>query len=426
MSHITGKSAYESLEKRINRFPQGAPTSETLHKILKMLISEKDAQLVAQLPIKPFTVKTASKIWKMNEVLTQNILEELSKNAILLDMDNQSVQQYVLPPPMIGFFEFSLMRTGGHLNQKLLSELYYQYLNVEEDFIKDLFLSTETKLGRVLVQEPVLSNNNVVEIMDFERASFVLKAASAISVSMCYCRHKMKHLGKNCDAPMDTCITFGNVANSLSKNGYGRKIDVSEGMEILHRSYQNNLVQCAENVRVDSSFLCNCCGCCCEGMIAARKFGMLHPVQTTGFIPKVIEDNCITCGKCIKNCPIGAIEFVEIYEKNNTNRKIVKINEEICLGCGICVRSCNKDSIFLERRKDKIITPVNSVHRIVLMAIEKGQLQELIFDNNALASHRAMAAILSTILKLPPIKRAMASKQMKSVYLEKLISKLYK
>ena len=60
------------------------------------------------------------------------------------------------------------------------------------------------------------------------------------------------------------------------------------------------------------------------------------------------------------------------------------------------------------------------------MAIEKGQLQELIFDNKAFASHRAMAAVLSVILKLPPIKQAMAIKQMKSVYLEKLISRLYK
>lgn len=426
MSHITGKSAYRSLEERINRFPQGAPPSETLYKILAILISEKDAALVAMLPIKPFTVKTASKIWKMNEVLTQKILEELSKNAILLDMDHHGVQQYVLPPPMIGFFEFSLMRTRENMDQKLLAELYHQYLNVEEDFIKDLFFSAETKIGRVLVQEPVLSNNNSVEIMDFERASHVLKTASAIGVSMCYCRHKMQHLGKNCDAPMDTCITFGDAAKSLSKYGYSRKIDFSEGMEILHRAYEHNLVQCAENVRNDSSFLCNCCGCCCEGMIAARKFGMLHPVQTTGFIPSVVRDSCTACGKCVKACPIGAIELRKVEDASSINRRVANINEEICLGCGICVRNCYKESIFLERRPEQIITPVNSVHRIVLMAIEKGQLQELIFDNKALASHRAMAAILSVILKLPPIKRAMASKQMKSVYLEKMISKVYK
>ena len=101
-----------------------------------------------------------------------------------------------------------------------------------------------------------------------------------------------------------------------------------------------------------------------------------------------------------------------------------KANEDICLGCGVCVRACNKRALLLTRREEKLITPVNSVHRAVLMAIEKGTLQNLIFDNQAFASHRAMAAILSAILKLPPMKQAMASKQMKSIYLEKLISKL--
>jgi len=55
------------------------------------------------------------------------------------------------------------------------------------------------------------------------------------------------------------------------------------------------------------------------------------------------------------------------------------------------------------------------------MAIERGKLQNLIFDNHALASHRAMAAILGVILRLPPIKQAMASRQIKSVYLERLL-----
>ncbi len=56
------------------------------------------------------------------------------------------------------------------------------------------------------------------------------------------------------------------------------------------------------------------------------------------------------------------------------------------------------------------------------MAIERGVLPNLIFDNNALFSHRALAAILGVILKLPPIKQSMASEQMKSRYLERLIT----
>jgi len=58
------------------------------------------------------------------------------------------------------------------------------------------------------------------------------------------------------------------------------------------------------------------------------------------------------------------------------------------------------------------------------MAIEKGRLQNLLFDQPNFASHRALAAILGAILKLPPLKRLMASQQMKSVYLEKLCSRI--
>ena len=75
----------------------------------------------------------------------------------------------------------------------------------------------------------------------------------------------------------------------------------------------------------------------------------------------------------------------------------------------------------IERRKESIITPVTTVHRVVITAIEKGQLQNLIFDNQAHKSYKAMAAILGAILKLPPIHKIMASKQMKSVYLAKLL-----
>ena len=188
-------------------------------------------------------------------------------------------------------------------------------------------------------------------------------------------------------------------------------------------SYENNLVQCGENVRNDVSFMCNCCGCCCEALVSARKFGMLHPVETTNFIPKINKNSCIGCGKCARECPIDAIEMISMENSMGLAQKIPQINEDVCLGCGICARVCFKKSVFLESRAKKIVTPVNSAHRVVLQAIEKGNLQNLIFDNQAFASHRAMAAILNVILKLPPIKQVMASKQMKSVYLEKLFSR---
>ena len=415
MSHKTAKSAYKNLEERLNQFPQGAPPSETLYKILSILFSEKEAKVVAQLPIKPFTVEKASKILNRDKVETKKILEELAGRAILLDSEYNGVKKYILPPPMAGFFEFSMMRVRHDIDQELLAELYYQYLNVEEDFIKDLFLGSETKLGRVYVQEEVLSKDNLVHILEYEKASHIIENADHIGVSTCYCRHKMHHMDKACDAPMDICMTFNTTADSLIRHGHARRVETSECIELLHKAYEHNLVQCGENVREDPAFICNCCGCCCEALVAARKFGNLHPVQTTHYLPTINHEKCTKCEKCIEACPIGAISKID--DK-------ITIDKKVCLGCGVCVRSCQFESLSLKRRQEEIITPLNSVHRTVMMAIEKGKLQNLIFENQAFASHRAMAAVVSAILKLPPIKQMMASKQMKSKYLEKMISKL--
>jgi len=415
VSHKTAKSAYKNLEERLNQFPQGAPPSETLYKILSILFSEKEAKVVAQLPIKPFTVEKASKILNRDKVETKKILEELAGRAILLDSEYNGVKKYILPPPMAGFFEFSMMRVRHDIDQELLAELYYQYLNVEEDFIKDLFLGSETKLGRVYVQEEVLSKDNLVHILEYEKASHIIENADHIGVSTCYCRHKMHHMDKACDAPMDICMTFNTTADSLIRHGHARRVETSECIELLHKAYEHNLVQCGENVREDPAFICNCCGCCCEALVAARKFGNLHPVQTTHYLPTIDHEKCTKCEKCIEACPIGAISKID--DK-------ITIDQNVCLGCGVCVRSCQFESLSLKRRQEEIITPLNSVHRTVMMAIEKGKLQNLIFENQAFASHRAMAAVVSAILKLPPIKQMMASKQMKSKYLEKMISKL--
>jgi len=127
-----------------------------------------------------------SRIWKLDAVSTEKLLDELAGRAILLDSEHNGIKKYVLPPPMAGFFEFSMMRTRHNLDQKLLSELFYQYLNIEEDFIKDLFLGSETRLGRIFVQEEVLSKDNLVSILDYEKASHIIETASCIGISMCF------------------------------------------------------------------------------------------------------------------------------------------------------------------------------------------------------------------------------------------------
>ena len=190
MAHRTLKNSYTQLSDRLNLFPQGAPPTELLFQILKILFSEKEAELVSTLPIKPFTADKASRIWKMDLNSSRKVLDELASRAILVDVEHNGETQYVLPPPMAGFFEFSMMRLRDDIDQKVLAELFYQYMNVEEDFIRDLFTDGETQLGRTFVHEPVLSAENALHVLDYERASEVIKTATYRGIGICYCRIK--------------------------------------------------------------------------------------------------------------------------------------------------------------------------------------------------------------------------------------------
>jgi len=359
----------------------------------------------------------------MSTVESQKVLDELAGRAILVDVEKDGRSVYTLPPPMAGFFEFSMMRLRDDIDQKALAELFYQYMNVEEDFIKHLFTDGETQLGRTFVHEPVLSNENALHVLDYERASEVIKTASHRAVGMCYCRHKMQHKGQACEAPMDICMTFNASAESLAKHGHAREIDVAEGLDLLQQAYDHNLVQFGENVRESVNFICNCCGCCCEAMIAAQRFAYLHPIHTTNFLPDINLDNCTGCGKCVEVCPVNAMTLVSANDPHKPKRKVARLDTELCLGCGVCVRNCSKDALSLKERQERVITPLNGAHKAVVMAIERGKLQNLIFDNQVLFSHRALAAVLGIILKLPPLKQAIASQQVKSRYLETVIKK---
>ncbi|MDR2836038.1 MAG: 4Fe-4S binding protein [Bacteroidales bacterium] len=43
-----------------------------------------------------------------------------------------------------------------------------------------------------------------------------------------------------------------------------------------------------------------------------------------------ITDECVACGTCIDECPIGAIKEGSIYS----------IDEEACISCGTCCDAC--------------------------------------------------------------------------------------
>ncbi|MBE0601840.1 MAG: (Fe-S)-binding protein, partial [Firmicutes bacterium] len=84
------------------------------------------------------------------------------------------------------------------------------------------------------------------------------------------------------------------------RHGFARSVDSAEALDLLAEARSGGLVQFGENVREQVAFICNCCGCCCEALLAQKRFGVFRPVHTTGFLPEVDAGACNGCGACAK------------------------------------------------------------------------------------------------------------------------------
>ena len=414
MAHITSKS-YRNLQNRLDQAPQGAPPSGALSRILEILFTREEAELVSVLPINAFTLAEAAKLWRKSEGEARMILDTLADKGILFDLAVGEIQAYVMTPTMAGFFEFSLMRLDGRFDKEVLSELYYQYVNTEPDFIRSVF-AIEPSILRIFVQEDTISENDRVVVLDYERATHIIDTATRITVGICYCRHKMQHLGKACQNPQEVCLTFNTAAESLAKHKIAREIGQKEAHRIIEECMELGLVQLGDNVQEGVNWICNCCSCCCDGLLSYRKLGYNTRI-TTNYISGQGRGECKECGSCVERCPVDAISLGE----DKDGSEYVRVDADRCIGCGVCVRFCPTGSRVMERRKETMFVPRDSFERIVLSAITTGKLQNLLLDNRTLWREDVLRRLLKIILSPQPSRRLLAQRQVRSRFMEALI-----
>jgi ferredoxin len=179
----------------------------------------------------------------------------------------------------------------------------------------------------------------------------ILENPSSIVVGACPCRSQSP---SPCLPPgeQDVCMFIGDpwAAFMDEQNASYHRISQDEAVKILDACHQKGFVHTAyfehaAGNRLDA--ICNCCGCCCQGVKMWNLLGGAVPLLApSGYVAEVNEE-CNGCGLCADGtCKFAAISLGE-------NGGSVVINRDKCMGCGVCEDVCPLEALHLRREPSK-------------------------------------------------------------------------
>lgn len=98
-----------------------------------------------------------------------------------------------------------------------------------------------------------------------------------------------------------------------------------------------------------------------------------------------------------------------------------EIDEDRCIGCGVCSHCCKVDALAMDRSERPRRIPANSLDRALRMAIERGKLPHLLFDEGAGRGSAFLNQALQALHRLPLADQLLASEQVKSRFVRQAL-----
>lgn len=329
------------------------PISDTLIKLLKLLITEKQARFIQVFKKQPnLTLDQIKKNTDFNEQEIEEILNDLMYEGVVTGTESQSagVMVYRLMPPFPGLFEFTLMRGESGEKEKKLATLFDKlFTEIREGTQKNYDTIVEQfkqfpAIDRVVPVEQEIEVQQEL-VLPPEEVSKIVEDYEDIALTTCYCRHEKDLLERSCEVTdiRKNCLLFGKTAKFAVEQEFAESISREEVKKILKEAEEEGLVHKTFHVHLKPErgieAICNCCKCCC-GIFQLYYQGAMPLHTLTSYLAEVNEEDCIGCGTCSEICPMETIDLID---------DIATINSEKCIGCGVCVHQCPSEAIELKR-----------------------------------------------------------------------------
>ncbi len=355
---------YEQLRAKLAKHPMGAPASDSLLEILRIIFTPEEAALALQLPFKPVRdQEIADKAsLPLEDVVAR--CEAMADKGLVYAYETRGRHFYMLFPTAPGLYEFPIMKHAR------LALPFDRLVHLWEDYYTHGWgaemTGDATHLARVIpIGETIDARQTVLA---YEEVLGYVEKARYISVQDCPCRVSKK----GCDAPVDVCLAFEYGAKYLSERGMGRLIQQEEARDVLRRARDAGLVHMTTNTRDKIEFICNCCPCCCGLLGTVTRLGGAASAIASNFQSTVDVDTCTGCGLCEDSCPVKAI----------TVDGMASVDLTQCIGCGVCVSQCPDEALKLVRRAETREPPADYPTWLLQVAAEKGRLDDFVGELN--------------------------------------------
>ncbi len=353
---------YQDLRQVLDKHPTGAPASEYVDEILRILFTPEEVQVALGLGFAPRGVEAIAATAGVSAEEAGARCEAMANKGIIFAREKDGEMGYALLPTIPGLFEFPFMRGGETPVLERLGKLWQEYHHAA---LGREFAASPTPLTRVVPVQETLGT--AIEALPYEVLARMLDQVHTFALAQCACRESVGA----CDKPRDVCLIFDRFAEFLSARGFARLITRAEAEDVLRRSEEAGLVHTTPNTQERPGFVCNCCPCCCTILRGLTELELPNAFVRSRWHAQVDVDLCVGCGVCEEErCPVGAVKVDD---------GVAEVDAARCIGCGLCATACDARAITMQLRAEPVpAPPVTAAEMGMQIAAEKGRLEEFL------------------------------------------------